>query len=221
MRIDDAPPGAGQPGSEESTRGDYARQQFGDPNTGILKSLSDRFVVRTFRFSSAPARLASAGDLKFEGAQTKLGAALDGVRQELAGLPLAGVVLVSDGADTTDSALTDALLGMKAAALPVFTVGIGQDRLARDIQVDRVTTPRRALKGTSLLVDAVVRHTGYAGETVDARRRGRRPHRWIRRQSSCPPTASRLRCASASWPRMPARGCSSSASVRARTRSSR
>ena len=55
---------------------------------------------------------------------------------------------------------------MKAAALPVFTVGVGQDRLARDIQVDRVTTPRRALKGTSLLIDAVVRQTGYAGETV-------------------------------------------------------
>lgn len=166
MRIDDAPPGAGQPGSEESTRGDYARQQFGDPASGLLKSLSDRFVVRTFRFSSSPARLASPDELTFEGGQTKLGAALDGVRQELAGLPLAGVVLVSDGADTTDGALTDALLGMKAAAVPVFTVGVGQDRLARDIQVDRVATPRRALKGTSLLVDAVVRHTGYAGETV-------------------------------------------------------
>ncbi len=166
MRIDDAPPGAGTSGSEESTRGDYARQQFGDPASGVLKSLSDRFVVRTFRFSSSPVRLASPAELKFEGAQTKLGAALDGARQELAGLPLAGVVLVTDGADTTDAALTDALLGMKAAALPVFTVGIGQDRLARDIQVDRVTTPRRALKGTLLLVDAVVRHTGYAGETV-------------------------------------------------------
>ena len=166
MRIDDAPPGAGQQGSEESRRGDYARQQFGDPAGGLLKSLSDRFIIRTFRFSSSPARMASPDELTFDGAQTKLGAALDGARQELAGLPLAGVVLVSDGADTTDAALTDALLGMKAAALPVFTVGIGQDRLARDIQVDRVTTPRRALKGTSLLVDAVVRHTGYAGETV-------------------------------------------------------
>ena len=55
---------------------------------------------------------------------------------------------------------------MKAAALPVFTVGVGEDRLARDIQLDRVSTPRRALKGTSLLIDAVIRQTGYAGETV-------------------------------------------------------
>ncbi|MEX2661011.1 MAG: hypothetical protein WD227_03730, partial [Vicinamibacterales bacterium] len=165
MQIDDA--GAEEGESGGATRGAYARQQFADPASGLLQSLSDRFVLRTFRFSSTAARLAAPEELTFAGAQTKLGAALDGVRQELAGLPLAGVVLVSDGADTTDAALTDALLGMKAAALPVFTVGVGEDRLARDIQVDRVTTPRRALKGTSLLVDAVVRHTGYAGETVN------------------------------------------------------
>ncbi len=57
---------------------------------------------------------------------------------------------MSDGADTTDASLTDALLGLKAAAVPVFTVGVGRESLARDVQVDRVSTPRTALKGTSL-----------------------------------------------------------------------
>jgi uncharacterized membrane protein len=158
MQITDA--GAGQ------SRGDFARQHFTNPTEGLLKSLADRFVLRTFRFSSSPARVAKPEELTFAGAQTKLGAALDGARQELAGLPLAGMVLVSDGADTTDAALTDALLAMKAATLPVFTVGVGEDRLERDIQLERVNTPRRALKGTSLLIDAVITHTGYAGETI-------------------------------------------------------
>ena len=90
----------------------------------MLKTLSSRFVLRTFRFSSTAQRLALAGDLTFGGAQTRLGAALDGARQELAGLPLAGLVLVTDGADTTDAELTDALLAMKAADVPVFTVGV-------------------------------------------------------------------------------------------------
>jgi uncharacterized membrane protein len=147
-------------------RGDFAKQEFGDRNAGLLKTLSDKFVVRTFRFSSAAARLGSAGELTFGGVQTRIGAALDGARQELAGLPLAGMVLVSDGADTTDAALTDAVLALKAAAIPVFTVGVGKDRLTRDIQVDRVSTPRQALKGTSLLIDVVIRQTGYSGETI-------------------------------------------------------
>jgi hypothetical protein len=53
------------------------------------------------------------------------------------------MVLVSDGADTTDAALTESLLALKAASVPVFTVGVGRDRLARDVQIDRVSTRAR------------------------------------------------------------------------------
>jgi uncharacterized membrane protein len=160
MQIADASPAG------DVSRGAFAREQFANQAGGVVKPLSDRFVIRSFRFSSTASRMAKPDELTFSGAQTKLGAALDGVRQELAGLPLAGVVLVSDGADTTDAALTEAVLSMKAAALPVFTVGVGQDRLSRDVQVDRVSTPRRALKGTSLLIDVAIRQTGYAGQTA-------------------------------------------------------
>jgi uncharacterized membrane protein len=147
-------------------RGNFVKQAFGAKDAALVKALSERFVLRTFRFSSAASRLASTDDLTFTGAQTRLGAALDGARQELAGLPLAGMVLVSDGADTTDASLTEALLALKASSVPVFTVGVGRDRLARDVQIDRVSTPRNALRGTSLVIDAVVTQTGYAGETV-------------------------------------------------------
>lgn len=147
-------------------RGEYLRQQFGDPSQPVLEALSERFLVRTFRFSNTAGRLNSANDLAFTGSQTRLGAALQGARDELAGLPVAGVVLVSDGADTSEAALTDALLGMKAEKMPVFTVGVGSAELEKDIQIDRVSVPRSVLKGASLLIDAVVTHTGYAGSTV-------------------------------------------------------
>ena len=147
-------------------RAEFVKQEFVDKGGPVLQALADRFVIRTFRFSSVANRLNSPADLGFTGSQTRLGTALDGTRQELAGLPLAGVVLVSDGADTTDASLTDALLALKAASLPVYTVGVGQDRLPKDIQVSRINVPRTALKGTSLLVDAVITQTGYAGETV-------------------------------------------------------
>jgi hypothetical protein len=148
------------------SRGAFVKQAFGGKDAALVKALSERFVLRPFRFSSVASRLASTDDLTFAGAQTRLGAALDGARQELAGLPLAGMVLVSDGADTTDASLSEALLALKASSVPVFTVGVGRDRLARDVQIDRVSTPRTALKGTSLVIDAVVTQTGYAGETV-------------------------------------------------------
>jgi uncharacterized membrane protein len=147
-------------------RGAFVQHQLMGPESGVLKALSNRFVLRTFRFSSTAQRLAAPADLTFGGAQTKIGAALDGARQELAGLPLAGLVVVTDGADTTDAELSEALLAMKAADVPVSTIGLGRESLAKDVQIDRVSTPTTALKGTSLMVDALVTQTGYAGETV-------------------------------------------------------
>jgi uncharacterized membrane protein len=146
-------------------RSQFVRSQF-SPDGALFKSLSDKFLVRVFRFSSTAGRLASAQDMKFDGAQTKLGPALTSAREELAGLPVAGIVLVSDGADTTDTSIADALLGLKAEKLPVFTVGVGSEKLARDVQIDRVSTPRTVLKNASMLLDVIVRQTGYPGKTV-------------------------------------------------------
>lgn len=147
-------------------RGAYLTEQFGTPDGPLLQALSDRFLVRVFRFSSTAGRLEAPGSLTFSGSQTRLGAALDGARDELAGLPVSGIVLVSDGADTRDGSMAEALLGLKAQQLPVYTVGVGSPQLPRDIQIDRVNTPRVALKDASLLVDVTVTQTGYAGRTI-------------------------------------------------------
>ena len=147
-------------------RGAYLTEQFGTPDSPLIQALSERFLVRTFRFSSTASRLEAASDLSFSGSQTRLGAALDGAREELAGLPVSGIVLVSDGADTGDASMADALLGLKAEQLPVYSVGVGSTQLPRDIQINRVNTPRVALKDASLLVDVTVTQTGYAGRTV-------------------------------------------------------
>ena len=122
--------------------------------------------MRTFRFSSTATRAEAKDSLTFNGSQTRLAPSLDSARNELAGLPVSGVVLVSDGADTSDVSLTDALLGLKAQKLPVFTVGVGSAKPARDIQIDRVSTPKAVLKNAALMVNIVVTHTGYAGKTV-------------------------------------------------------
>jgi len=148
------------------TRGAFVQQQFGGPNGRLLQVLSQRFVVRFFGFSSSADRVASAADLKFGGTATRLATALDRARDELAGLPLAGLVMVSDGADTSDAAIDETLASLKARSIPVFTVGVGQERFAHDIQVTRVETPRSVLKGTQLVVDVVLSQTGYGGQTI-------------------------------------------------------
>jgi uncharacterized membrane protein len=147
-------------------RSAFVTQQLSGPNARLLAALSQKFVVRFFSFSSSADRVASTGGLKYDGTATRLGQALDRARDELAGLPLAGLVMVSDGADTSDAPLDETLASLKARSIPVFTVGVGQEHFARDIQVTRVETPSSVLKGTALVIDAVVSQTGYAGQTV-------------------------------------------------------
>jgi uncharacterized membrane protein len=147
-------------------RTDFIQQQFADANSPLMKALSSRFVIRLFKFSTAADRLGATSELKYDGTSTRLGRALEHARDELSGLPLAGVVMVSDGADTSEATLDESLAGLKARSIPVFTVGLGQDRFSKDIEISRVETPRTTLKGTSLSVDVVIRQTGYGGATV-------------------------------------------------------
>src|SRR3954462_6849002 len=147
-------------------RTEFIQQQLSQPDSTLLNALSQRFVLRFFRFSSPADRLPGPGDLKYAGTSTHLGQALERARDELSGLPLAGLVMVTDGADTSDASLDEPLASLKARSIPVFPVGVGQDHFDRDIQITRVETPRSTLKGTSLAVDVVISQTGYAGQTV-------------------------------------------------------
>jgi uncharacterized membrane protein len=147
-------------------RGNYVRDNFASADGQLIKQLSEKFVVRTYRFSSATQRLESAEALTFAGTGTRLGDALSRARDELAGLPLSGLILVTDGADTSEATLEESLTALKAESVPVFPIGVGDEAMTRDIQVSRVETPRTALKGTSLVVDVVITQTGFEGQTL-------------------------------------------------------
>ena len=151
----------------DKPRGSFTTDEFGSANAPLLAALGKRFNLRIFRFSSNAERLQYANDLKFEGTATRLGDALDRARAELSGLPVAGMVVVTDGSDNADRTIDESIAGLKAAGMPVFPVGVGKERLTRDIQVTRVETPRQALRGAALVLDAVVTQVGYAGQKVN------------------------------------------------------
>ncbi len=147
-------------------RAEFVARALGADTAALRVALAQRFRLRFFRFSSAAERVDDIGQLGYAGTSTRIGAALDQVRQELAGVPLAGVVLVSDGADDARESLAAPLLSLRAARVPVFTVGVGQRALRRDIEIQRVDAPVSVLRGTALVVDVVVAQTGFAGRRV-------------------------------------------------------
>ena len=132
----------------------------------LRTALEERFALRFFGFSTETDRLGELDELTYRGTRTRLGQALERAHEELTGVPLSGLIVVTDGADNADGGLGESLLPIQAAGIPVFTVGLGRETFDRDIQLSRVETPRRVLRGAALVVDAVVTHRGYRGETV-------------------------------------------------------
>jgi uncharacterized membrane protein len=141
-------------------------QQAFDDTSAVMRRLGERFALRRFRFGAEASPLASARDLTGRGTRSDLATALGDVREDLNGLPLAGVVLVSDGADNGGSRYDDALLALRARRIPVYTVGIGRERFERDLAVERVQSPPRALAGANVLVEADVRVRGLGRDAA-------------------------------------------------------
>ena len=137
-----------------------------DPEGELVTALNDDFALRYFRFSSATARVGGVDALTYDGSQTRIGDALAQARDELQGVPLSGIVVVSDGGDNTEEAIGEALLPLRAASVPVFTVGLGDDEMEADVQTSRADVPGHALTGTSMVVNVTVEARGYDGRTV-------------------------------------------------------
>jgi uncharacterized membrane protein len=148
------------------TRADVVRSLLGGADSALYKSLAKKFAVRFFHIDGGGGRIPSVTSLPFNGMRTQFAPALDGVRQELAGAPIAGLVLVSDGANNAPDALENTLLSLNARNVPVFTLGVGQERFAKDIEISRIEAPRTALKGGNFILPVDVTQRGFGGSVV-------------------------------------------------------
>jgi uncharacterized membrane protein len=148
-----------------ASRGAAAQRLLGGAGS-LPGKLADQFKVQLYRFAGDASRATSVANLNFAGSSTRLGAALDRVRQDFTGQPLAGVVVVSDGADNAGGTLDDAALALKAARIPVYALGMGREHFARDIELSRLDVPARALEGSTLMADLLLTQSGYDNATI-------------------------------------------------------
>jgi uncharacterized membrane protein len=152
--------------------GQQARSQvvtglIGGPDSALLKSLADRYQVRFYRVSAA-GKVANPASLAFDGARSRLVSSLLRVEDELAGTPVAGLVVLSDGADNSASVpgeppIADQLVSLRARGVPVYSVGVGSPRFAKDIELSRIEAPREALKNATVLINVVITQRGFGG----------------------------------------------------------
>ena len=137
------------------------------PATALLRELRQRIDVRLFRFGADTRPLEDAGRLDFADGDSDLAQALGYARDALRGEPLAGLVVISDGAVESNAALDARLLALKSARVPIYPIGVGESTYPRDIEVTRVRLPGEVLQGSQVMAEVSIRQQGYDGETVE------------------------------------------------------
>lgn len=124
--------------------------------------------LRFFAFGSALTPLPDGGGsaaeaLRFDEERTDLAMGLEGVRERLRADNLRGVLVLSDGLYNTGR---NPLSVAERYPHPIHTVVVGDTTQQRDVQVQRASTNDIAYVDVEQPVEAVIRATGAAGESV-------------------------------------------------------
>src|SRR5690606_20881374 len=135
----------------------------------LLADLSDTFQVRSYRFSDLAQRLPGPEALQSEGGRSALGASIEQVVKELNSFPLAGIVVVSDGADNGELDPLAAARNLADRKIPLYTVAVGAENIARDINLLDVSAAGSLLEDSVFRVQVSLNQRGYAGQRARLR----------------------------------------------------
>jgi hypothetical protein len=120
--------------------------------------------------NSPPSTLNSldwSAELQARGTQTRLGQALGDQLRQYRNAPLAGVVVISDGAQNAGVEPTAAIAAAKAAKVPLYAIGLGSTESPRNVALRDLVVPARAFPGDTLNVTGYLQADGYDGKTVE------------------------------------------------------
>lgn len=144
-------------GDPAATRLDKARRALGSPQAGLLHDLAGRFHLETYLFSDEPRRVSESelNRARPDGDATRIQEAISDVAGRARREPLAGIVLLSDGART------DNLPPRAPPGVPVVAIPMGNPEQFRDIAVTPVNVPPLGFTNIPLDLDFSVRTHGY------------------------------------------------------------
>jgi len=146
----------------KQNRGEQLRESLTGPDSHWLASLAQEYQLRPYIFDSSLKRVRDFSELDFTGERTSLAVALRGIRERLAGQPVAGILLLTDG-DATDVAngLPD-LAGLP----PVYPVPLGNPDGLRDIRLSHVDVRETAFDDAPVSVRAEVTDQGIGSQDL-------------------------------------------------------
>ena len=148
---------------EGNTRHDMVLRTL---NGGLLKKLQEKFQVRLYRLGDHVERIEKTDPLNATLPATHLAAGLKEVLVDSATLPIGAVVLMSDGSDNSGGIDLETISEIRRQRIPIHTVGFGREQFDRDIEVEDVQIPAKALPKSRLQAQISFRQRGYNGRKL-------------------------------------------------------
>ena len=133
-------------------------------NSGLLKSLQERFQVRLYRVTDHLERFDKLEQLTSSAPATHIGDGLKQVVADAASLPIGAVVLASDGADNSGGVDLETIAEIRRQRIPIHTIGFGQEKPTRDVEISDAQLPARALPDSRLGAVVSFHQHGYSGQ---------------------------------------------------------
>lgn len=162
-------------GLQEATRFNQARMLLCEQDGAMLRSLREDHKLRLYYTTDAkriqggePEPIVH--DLMThepEGESTQLGTTLRAVFDDLRGMPPAAVVMLTDGVNTQGPSLDDAAEWAVRKGIPLFPVGIGDQKPIRDVQLTDLLVEDIVFVGDMVQFEFRVGGTGFEGQDVD------------------------------------------------------
>ena len=101
------------------------------------------------------------------GGETRLGQSLRQLLSDESGSPLSAIILLSDGGQNAGLAPDAAIKLARSESIPIYTVGLGTEKLPANVRVSDLVAPARAYPGDRYAVTGFVQAQRLAGRVVE------------------------------------------------------
>ena len=126
----------------------------------LVRGLESTVRTEVWAFGDGVVR-SSLGEMQASGGRSDLSRALRAVADHYRGRPLGGIIVVSDGGDTSSSEMPADL------TVPVFTVGIGEPKITRDREIVAMSAGEPRLADSTVDVHVSAVSTGFGTQPLE------------------------------------------------------
>ena len=148
---------------QSKSRGEEMKDWLNGPDHSWLARLEDTFQVRPYRFDRDLSRLSNFNQLDFRGDRSNLGRTLQSMQDRFQKLPLAGIILLTDGNATDLEEGLPELPGLP----PVYPVVVGNPGRIPDLSLDRIELRQTSFDDAPVTLKAEVSWRGNLRRQVE------------------------------------------------------